>query len=73
MLKFKFKQAALYRFLLTLQEIDCRVLFCSSDESLFENTYTYIVSTHGSNGMTRDEKETVLKEKFGSYIVKLNA
>jgi len=70
MQKLKFKEQTLQRFLLFLLEYDIPVLFSDLDETLFDNTYIYIIALRGSNGITAEEKKTVLTEKFGTYFVK---
>lgn len=70
MQKLKFKEQTLQRFLLFLLEYDIPVLLSHFEESLFDNSYTYVIALRGSNGITAEEKRTVLAEKFGTYFIK---
>lgn len=70
MQKLRFKEQALQRFLQFILDYDCPVLLSHFDESIFDNTYVYIVSLRGSNGLTSEQKREALAEKFGTYFIK---
>jgi len=70
MQKLKFKEQTLQRFLTFIEEYDCPVMFSHLDENLFDNSYTYIISLRGSNGLTREQKKEALMEKFSTYFIK---